>query len=89
MHKTVSIHHHHPEGVVYRSCCFNSVSVAVSKVPSRRWCCIDLSSHDSFGLREGGELETLGLRTAGRRSRSRRRGWANLALVNLHATFSV
>ena len=37
--KTDSIHHHHPEGVVYRSFCLNSGTVAVSKVTSgRRWC---------------------------------------------------
>ena len=39
--KTDSIHHHHPEGVVYRSFCFNSSTVAVSKVTSRRWWCIE------------------------------------------------
>ena len=37
--KTDSIRHHHPEGVVYRSCCFNSSTVAVSEIVSRRrWC---------------------------------------------------
>ena len=39
--KTDSIHHHHPEGVVYRSVCLNSSRVAVSKVTSRRWWCIE------------------------------------------------
>ena len=38
--KTDSIHHH-PKGVVYRSFCFNSGTVAVSKVTSRRWWCIE------------------------------------------------
>ena len=38
---TDSIHHHHPEGVVYRSFCLNSGTVAVSKVTSRRWWCIE------------------------------------------------
>ena len=39
--KTDSIHHHHPEGAVYRNCCLNSSTVAVSKVTSRRWWCIE------------------------------------------------
>ena len=40
--KTDSIHPHHPEGVVYGSFfCLNSGTVAVSKVPSRRWWCIE------------------------------------------------
>ena len=39
--KTDSIHHHHLEGVVYRSFCRNSGTVAVSKVTSRRWWCME------------------------------------------------
>ena len=39
--KTESIHHHHPEGVVYRSVCLNSGTVAVSNITSRRWWCIE------------------------------------------------
>ena len=39
--KTDSIHHHYPEGVVYRSSCLNSSTVAVSEIPSRRWWCIE------------------------------------------------
>ena len=38
--KTDSIHHH-PERLVYRSFCLNSGTVAVSKVTSRRWWCIE------------------------------------------------
>ena len=34
-------HHHHPEGVVYRGFCLNSATVAVSKLTSRRWWCIE------------------------------------------------
>ena len=34
-------HHHHPEEVVCRNFCLNSGTVAVSKVPSRRWWCIE------------------------------------------------
>ena len=43
MRKTDSIHrrHHHSEGVVYRSACLNSSTVAVSKIISRRWWCIE------------------------------------------------
>ena len=39
--KTDSIHHHHPEGVVYRGFCLNSSTVAVSKFPFRWWWCIE------------------------------------------------
>ena len=39
--KTDSIHHHHPEGVVYRGFCINSGTVAVSKFPFRWWRCIE------------------------------------------------
>ena len=39
--KTDSIHHRHPERVVYRSCCLNYGTVAVSKVTSRRSWCIE------------------------------------------------
>ena len=39
--KTDSIHHHHPEGVVYRSCCFDSSTFAVSEIASRRQWCIE------------------------------------------------
>ena len=40
--KTESIHYHrHPEGVVYGSFCLNSGTVAVSKLISRRWWCIE------------------------------------------------
>ena len=40
--KTDFIQHHHPEGVVCRSCCFHSSIVAVWKVTSRsRWWCIE------------------------------------------------
>ena len=39
--KTDSIHHHHPEGVVYRGFCLNSGTVAVSKFPFRWWWCIE------------------------------------------------
>ena len=43
--KTESIHHfhhhHHPEGVVYRISCLNSGTAAVSKITSRRWCCME------------------------------------------------
>ena len=40
--KTESIHHRHrPEGVVYRSFCLNSGTVAVSEFTSRRWWCIE------------------------------------------------
>ena len=40
--KTDSIYTtNHPEGVVYRSFCFNSSTVAVSEVVSRRWWCIE------------------------------------------------
>ena len=39
--KTDSIHHHHPEGVVYRGFCLNSGTVAVSKFPLRWWWCIE------------------------------------------------
>ena len=39
--KTDSIHHHHSEGVVHRSCCLNSSTFAVSKVTSRRWWCTE------------------------------------------------
>ena len=40
--KTDSIqHHHHPEGVVYRNFCFNSGTIAVSKITSRRWWCVE------------------------------------------------
>ena len=39
--KTDSIQHHHPEGVVYRSFCLNSGTVAVSEAISRRWWCIE------------------------------------------------
>ena len=38
--KTDSIHHH-PEGMVYRSFCLNSGTVAISKITSRRWWCIE------------------------------------------------
>ena len=33
--------HHHPGGVVYGSFCLNSSTVAVSKITSRRWWCIE------------------------------------------------
>ena len=36
-----TIHHHHPEGVVHRHFCLNSSAVAVRKVTSRRWWCIE------------------------------------------------
>ena len=37
--KTDSIHHNHPEGVVYRGVCLNSGTVAVSSNTSgRSWC---------------------------------------------------
>ena len=39
--ETDSIHHHHPEGVVYRSFCLYSGIAAVSKNTSRRWWCIE------------------------------------------------
>ena len=39
--KTDSINHHHPEGVVYRSLCLNYSTLAVRKVTSRRWWCIE------------------------------------------------
>ena len=39
--KSDSIHHHHTEGVVYRGFCLNSGTVAVSKVSSRRWWCME------------------------------------------------
>ena len=34
-------HHHHSEGVVYRSFCLNSSTLAVSETASRRWWCIE------------------------------------------------
>ena len=34
-------HHHHPEGVVYRSFCLNSSTFAVSEIASGRWWCIE------------------------------------------------
>ena len=34
-------HHHHPDGVVYRSFCLNSSAFAVSEIASRRRWCIE------------------------------------------------
>ena len=39
--KSDSTHHQHSEGVVYRGFCLNSSTVAVSKMASRRWWCIE------------------------------------------------
>ena len=42
--KTDSIHlHHRPEGVVYRTFCFDSSTSAVSETASRRWWCVEIS----------------------------------------------
>ena len=41
LRKTDSMHHHHPEGVAYRSFCLHSGTVAVSETASRRWWCIE------------------------------------------------
>ena len=34
-------HHHHPEGVVYRSFCLNSSTSAVSEIASGSWWCTE------------------------------------------------
>ena len=39
--KTEFIHHHSPEGVVYRSFCLSSGTFADSETASRRWWCIE------------------------------------------------
>ena len=41
LRKNDFIHHHHPEGVVYRCFCLNSSTFAVSEIVSRRWWCIE------------------------------------------------
>ena len=39
--KTDSIHHHHPDGVVYKSFCLNSSTFEVSTITSGRWWCTE------------------------------------------------
>ena len=47
--KTDSMHHHHPEGVVYRSLCLKSSTVAVSEMASMRLWCIESLFPDTYG----------------------------------------
>ena len=73
IHNRPQHHHHHPKGVVYRSYCLNSGTVAVSTTTSRMWWCIEslFPAHDVAAITASRSLQSLvlgsGVRTAAQR----------------------